>query len=219
MIDFCFLLRSCQDASSWKYDVFVSTILESHPRLNWNEVYQNLDLPDFHVPDARGFALLIDVYRLATKVGWSLLCRECSTRSEVKLLVPQRPTVPLDIFFKEWRNKQGHFSLLFAAVYFAGPATESLSFLTSPRVQAPLEGLSVQSTKGGDAAGDFATIPAADLMRVHHPWFSIDLLETLLRLSESEVASGVKRMLLHATERCPEVLFCGLAQIKVCLRL
>jgi hypothetical protein len=52
---------------TWNINVFVDTIKELYTKLNWQAVIQGLDHPEFQLYDARGFGLILAVYRRATK--------------------------------------------------------------------------------------------------------------------------------------------------------
>ena len=76
---------------------------------------------------------------------------------------------PLEILFADYRNTRGHLSLLSAAL--AAPV-EVVNFLNSARTQRPLEGFPAQVSVKGPGYSNQA-------------WCSLDLIDSLLHLSES----------------------------------
>lgn len=54
------------DASEWKLDVFVQTVSQMNPKLDWDLILECLDYPEFSVQDSQGFDLLVKTYHIAT---------------------------------------------------------------------------------------------------------------------------------------------------------
>jgi CCR4-NOT transcription complex subunit 1 len=52
---------------SWNVNVFVDTVKELQPKLNWHAVAKSLDMPGFYIPDQKGFTILLNVFKRATK--------------------------------------------------------------------------------------------------------------------------------------------------------
>ena len=50
---------------------------------------------------------------------------------------------------------------------------------------------------------------------LHQSWYSLSLIETLLRLAEVENYAVVRQMFNYPIKHCPELLSIGLAQSKV----
>ena len=103
---------------------------------------------------------------------------------------------PLDFLFENWKNTSGQLSFLKLAVT-APPDMFNFS----------------QSTKRIDAEG----LPsvAKNAPALHQSWYSLSLIETLLRLAEVENYTIVRNIFNYPTKHCPELLCIGLAQAKV----
>lgn len=92
---------------------------------------------------------------------------------------------------RPWKNSRAHISILKAAVE-APP--EVLSFSESPRKLAPFEG------------ADASAVPKNGV------WFSLDIVDTLLQVSEQDCYGDVRKLLDGAMKACPDVLIANLAQ-------
>ena len=53
---------------SWRILVFVQTMIDILPKLDWLSVYRKLDCPRFFLSDQRGLLLLVETYRVARNV-------------------------------------------------------------------------------------------------------------------------------------------------------
>jgi CCR4-NOT transcription complex subunit 1 len=58
--------------TSWNVAVFVDTLKELYPKLNWPLVIKHLDHPGFLLLDQKGLALIMSIYRKATKEPFPL---------------------------------------------------------------------------------------------------------------------------------------------------
>lgn len=181
---------------TWNVELFVNTILERYPRLNWLEIYRSFDFPEFYIPDKRGLEVLFESFRTATK--------------------GQNLNFPLDIFFGDWKNKKGQLSLVLAVVVHSQLAFEFVNFLNSPRVQQPIDGLVLQvpSKLTGDNLPGPGVSSSPEYTKLYHCWFSLDLMETLLNIGDTDLYPLVKRVFLQPLDRCPEMLLAGLMQVK-----
>ncbi|KAG6606514.1 CCR4-NOT transcription complex subunit 1 [Phytophthora cinnamomi] len=92
---------------------------------------------------------------------------------------------------RPWKNSRAHISILKAAVE-APP--EVLSFSESLHKLAPFEG------------ADASAVPKNGV------WFSLDVVETLLQVSEQDCYGDVRKLLDGAMKTCPDVLIANLAQ-------
>ncbi|KAE9361601.1 CCR4-NOT transcription complex subunit 1 [Phytophthora fragariae] len=92
---------------------------------------------------------------------------------------------------RPWKNSRAHISILKAAVE-APP--EVLSFAESPHKLAPFEGANASA------------VPKNGV------WFSLDVVETLLQVSEQDCYGDVRKLLDGAMKTCPDVLIANLAQ-------
>jgi CCR4-NOT transcription complex subunit 1 len=96
--------------------------------------------------------------------------------------------------FENWKNSAGQLSFLKLAV--AAPP-DIFNFASSSSVRIDAEGLpSVGKT-------------------LNQSWYSLSLIETLLRLAETENYSIVRNVFNYPIKHCPELLLLGLAQVKV----
>ncbi|KAF4148359.1 CCR4-Not complex component [Phytophthora infestans] len=92
---------------------------------------------------------------------------------------------------RPWKNSRAHVCILKAAVE-APP--EVLSFSDSPHKLAPFEG------------ADASAVPKNGV------WFSLDIVDTLLQVSEQDCYGDVRKLLDGAMKMCPDVLIANLAQ-------
>lgn len=92
---------------------------------------------------------------------------------------------------RPWENSRSHINILKAAVE-APP--DVLSFLDSPHKLAPFEG------------ADASAVPKNGV------WFSLDIVEALLHVSEQDCYGDVRKLLDGAMKTCPDVLIANLAQ-------
>ncbi|TDH65786.1 hypothetical protein CCR75_009587 [Bremia lactucae] len=96
---------------------------------------------------------------------------------------------------RPWNNKRAQMNILKAAVE---APSEVLSFSESPHKLAPFEG------------ADASAVPKNGV------WFSLDIVETLLQLSEHDCYSDVRKLLDGAMKTCPDVLIANFAQASPC---
>lgn len=97
----------------------------------------------------------------------------------------------LATLLRPWKHSRAHISILKAAME---SPPEVLSFTDSPHKLAPFE--------GADASG----VPANGV------WFSLDVVETLLNVSEKDCYGDVRKLLEMGMKACPDVLIANLAQ-------
>jgi CCR4-NOT transcription complex subunit 1 len=84
------------DNSSWKPDIFVQTLKEVVPNLNWKEVCWALDHPEFMIKDRAGLNLLVTTIRLgmqASGIGQNF---------------------PAECIYRHWTNVEGQLTLITA---------------------------------------------------------------------------------------------------------
>ncbi|MES1913572.1 MAG: hypothetical protein MHM6MM_005758 [Cercozoa sp. M6MM] len=114
----------------------------------------------------------------------------------VKLLRYAEPHEPVlnTLLFREWRNVRGHFSLLQAAIKWPQ------LFKHAARRQSPV----ILAEKNE-----------------HHfsksVWCCVDLVETLLRLSNTALLPNVRALLQVPMEQCPELLLCSVIEASTSL--
>ncbi|KAI9907695.1 hypothetical protein PsorP6_004703 [Peronosclerospora sorghi] len=92
---------------------------------------------------------------------------------------------------RPWKNSRAHINILKAAVE---APHQVLSFSESPHKLAPFEG------------ADASAVPKNGV------WFSLDMVETLLQVSEQDCYGDVRKILDGAMKTCPDVLIANLAK-------
>ncbi|GAB5366833.1 hypothetical protein AAMO2058_001177600 [Amorphochlora amoebiformis] len=97
-------------------------------------------------------------------------------------------TLPLAPFLREWKNKVGQLSFIRQAVEIPG------FFSTSNRIQGPIEGFSES--------------------RPMSNWWSLDLLECLLGLGNTDLHNDVWEVLRKGLLQEPEMMLCGALQLR-----
>ncbi|KAJ3129357.1 CCR4-NOT transcription complex subunit 1, partial [Irineochytrium annulatum] len=105
---------------------------------------------------------------------------------------------PMSIFLQPWKNVRGQFSFLKQALQGA-PELFSLS----PNTRRVLNDSFVIPPSGKTLAGAL----------VQQPWNSIDLIEAMLALAETDIYSDVKTFLEFSSQQSPELLLLGLSQL------
>eukprot|EP01117_Protostelium_nocturnum_P004885 TRINITY_DN1770_c0_g1_i1.p1 TRINITY_DN1770_c0_g1~~TRINITY_DN1770_c0_g1_i1.p1 ORF type:complete len:1948 (-),score=339.96 TRINITY_DN1770_c0_g1_i1:159-6002(-) len=99
--------ESNSSAKGWNVVNFVDVVKQLFPELNWPEIIRNLDFSGFQIPDAKGFALLMAIYKRGSKEPF-----------------------PLEHLFSEWKNTSGQLSIIKSAV--AAPP-DVFNFSQSPK--------------------------------------------------------------------------------------
>eukprot|EP01113_Clastostelium_recurvatum_P016806 TRINITY_DN1971_c0_g1_i2.p1 TRINITY_DN1971_c0_g1~~TRINITY_DN1971_c0_g1_i2.p1 ORF type:complete len:2308 (-),score=670.74 TRINITY_DN1971_c0_g1_i2:313-7236(-) len=161
--------------TSWNAQVFVDTIRELYPRLNWAQVIRGLDHPGFLIHDPSSLVFIAQAYKRAAKDAF-----------------------PTDALVDDlWQNTSGQLSLLRLAV---SAPPDLVNWTGAPRRQ-PVE----------------SNIPPGSKSPAHLPWFSLALIETLLRLADAEPQSlpTIRAMFDVAARSCPDVLILALVQVRL----
>jgi hypothetical protein len=134
----------------------------------------------------------------------------------VHALVASAAAVPFpvqSVLSRAWHNRHAQLSLIKQLI--AAPAS-IVSFAAAAGARA---------LKPADAGFDAATEAqaAAEHLHQHHAWYSLELIETLLNLSESGVSTAapaptlyapVRAMFHAAAQRCKHLVVCGLVQVR-----
>jgi CCR4-NOT transcription complex subunit 1 len=107
---------------------------------------------------------------------------------------------PVGAFFGRWNNVKGQFSFLKVAVQSAPEL-----FQLSPSLRRVIDPSAFSAAMKN---------PVAAL--VNQPWNSLELIDSVIRISESEVFDEVKSFLEFAAQQSPELLLLGLSQLPVC---
>jgi CCR4-NOT transcription complex subunit 1 len=174
--------KEFKDLKSWDASVFVDTIKELYPKLNWATVIKHLDHPGFLLTDQKGLALIATIYRKASKDPF-----------------------PLEVLFSTlWVNTTGQLSFLKLAL--AAPP-DVFNFATAPRRQSPIDALPARSVAPLGPPPPPAAPP-------NSPWYSLALIETLLKLAETEHHTALRAIFDAPIKQCPELLLLGLIQVK-----
>lgn len=105
------------DNSSWKPEIFVQTLKEVVPNLNWKEVCISLDHPEFMIKDRAGLNLLITTIRLGM---------QSSGMGQV---------FPAECIYRHWANVEGQLSLIAAIL----KSPEIYSFADHIYTSVPIE--------------------------------------------------------------------------------
>eukprot|EP00026_Physarum_polycephalum_P000086 Phypoly_transcript_00086.p1 GENE.Phypoly_transcript_00086~~Phypoly_transcript_00086.p1 ORF type:complete len:2362 (+),score=414.48 Phypoly_transcript_00086:843-7088(+) len=174
--------KESRDVKSWDASVFVDTVKELYPKLNWATVIKHLDHPGFLLTDQKGLALIASIYRKASKEPF-----------------------PLEVLFSTlWLNTTGQLSFLKLAL--AAPP-DVFNFATAPRRQSPIDALPSRSVPPLGPPPPPAAPP-------NSPWYSLALIETLLKLAETEHHTALRAIFDAPIKQCPELLLLGLTQVK-----
>ncbi len=167
-----------------------------YPKLSWPLVIKHLDHPEFQLHDPKGLALVMSIYRKATKEPF-----------------------PSDFLIAEnWKNTAGQLSFLKLAV--AAPP-DVFNFATASSLQRipDSDGMPPSSSSsllvGSPVIGGSPAIGGASSKSINQSWYSLSLIETMLRLGECENYNIVRGIFNYPIKHCPELLLLGLAQAKV----
>ncbi|KXS15104.1 Not1-domain-containing protein [Gonapodya prolifera JEL478] len=174
-------------ASAWDVEVFVSVVMEMRPKTDWNLVIRNLDYDDFYLFDFRGFEILLLAIRAA--------------RKDLKLF-------PVASLWGRWNNTKAQLSILKYAV-LSPPEIFNFAFMETRKIFTIDTGSPTNSTSN-------ATNTALKQMQTAiavSTWNSLDLMETLTMLADSEFADAAKELFDLALKQAPELVLLGLAQI------
>jgi len=163
--------------SGWNVEVFVQTLKDMVPSLQWNDVILELDISEFIVKDRQGLSLLFTTLRLGLQgQGWS----------------PDR--FPVDLLYRHWKHADSQLSLF-------------QQILKNPDIfcfaDYPYHAVVIDILK---------TLPESDNKEIL-TWRSLDLVQTLLYLSERGLYSQVQELLKFPIANCPDVLVLALIQI------
>eukprot|EP00941_MAST-03F_sp_MAST-3F-sp1_P005319 g5319.t1 len=179
--------RTGGQGKSWKSDVVGFVFQHDHKNLDWTVVMQNLDHPEFKVPDTIAFAFIMKVFKIA------------SGRQE-------QQNLPYSAFFSGkgpdqlWKNTAGQLSLLKQAI--VAPPT-LFTFAYSPNRQPPFIEDSANTVPG--------QAPQASYGTPNQAWCSLDLIRVLILLGNSHYVL-VRRLFEYPIRHCPELLLLGLGQ-------
>jgi CCR4-NOT transcription complex subunit 1 len=169
---------------TWDTDVFVAVILQYAPTLDWAGTMKFLDFPEFLVNELRGFEILLEIFRKASKSKkW-----------------------PINVLFTQWKNPFAQYTLLAQAVSsppdlfnFADYSPAETKKIVNP------EELAI-------ACSSSSRTPITSLP--NQALNSLDVLATFVRLLDNEKCThDVSQFLFNASVQAPELLLLGLAQL------
>lgn len=110
---------------------------------------------------------------------------------------------PVDVFFSSWTNKSGQLSVLSQVI--KAPA-DIVNLLHSERA--------LKLPSGHSSVLQFKNVAAQDAHKKYfHQWYSIDLIESLLKLSETHRSAKVRALFGPALKKAPKVLFLSLVAV------
>ncbi|KAI9190073.1 CCR4-NOT core subunit cdc39 [Blastocladiella emersonii ATCC 22665] len=170
--------------STWDLEVFVTVVNQYGHRPDWAQAVKCLDVDGFQVRDLRGFELIVDVYRRATKSKF-----------------------PIHVLFDRWHNAYAQFTIVAHSIQappdkfnFADyPANETRKVVTQEEL--------VMATSGSGRSVPITALPNQALN-------SLDVLDTMLALLDHpECTAAVKEFIHNASAQAPELLLLGLAQL------
>uniref|UniRef100_A0A1I8HS60 CNOT1_HEAT domain-containing protein n=1 Tax=Macrostomum lignano TaxID=282301 RepID=A0A1I8HS60_9PLAT len=167
-------------ASAWCVENFLTAVRELCPGLQFRSVVAELDHDGFEVKSPRAFELL----RVCLMKGF------------------QGPTsdLPIEIFYRPWRNAQGQLSFLRHCLLY--PEILCLGYWRFR--QSELGRLKLNASLGAAGADDEA--------RGAQMWRNLDLIDALLCLSEKGFYTEVRELLDQPIKACPELLMLSLLQ-------
>ncbi|CAG9761528.1 unnamed protein product [Ceutorhynchus assimilis] len=84
-----------ESRSAWNTEIFVQSLKEVSPSLQWNNVVGELDHPEFLIKDRTGLCILIG-----------------ALRQGLQALGFHPDNFPVEYFYKRWSNLEGQFSLI-----------------------------------------------------------------------------------------------------------
>lgn len=108
------------------------------------------------------------------------------------------------LFATTWTNTTGQLSFLKLAL--AAPP-DVFNFATAPRRQSPIDAIPSKSVPPLGPPPPPAAPP-------NSPWYSLALIETLLKLAETEHHTALRAIFDAPIKQCPELLLLGLTQVK-----
>ncbi|CAO3672991.1 unnamed protein product [Umbelopsis ramanniana] len=176
--DLTFAGRGPQDIIQYSASVCIA-IVRKAPTISWLEVYKNFDYEGFTIQSQEGLVVLVHCWR--------------STQNE---------SFPIQVFFRNWQNVQGQFSVL--REIFSAPSPLLALLDVSQRLVIHTEDLEVLTEKSKALASRF----------MKEPCNSLDLLRGLVDLVHTQAETHASLMLNHLVQKEPELLCIGLCSIQ-----
>ncbi|CAJ0847288.1 16872_t:CDS:10 [Entrophospora sp. SA101] len=166
---------------NWNVEIFVSSLSELQPHLDWVKVIKLLDYPEFTIKDIKGVQLILTGFRKAVK--------------------DQQP-FPIHLFWGNWNNLKGQFSFLRHLVQLSSNAFNINDY--------PIQ--KVLTTN--DFPNSLTHLKSLPGILTSCPWNSLELVETLIRMADSDLHEDVKVTFELSIKQAPELICLGLAQIQ-----
>ncbi|CAF0914580.1 unnamed protein product [Brachionus calyciflorus] len=160
-----------ESINTWNLDVFVLTVQDLVPNINWKDVVKELDNPDFFLKDKISLKLLIQSLKKVLKDPF-----------------------PIDLVYRVWKNQEGQLSWINNAL----KNPDIFCFADYPCRRSATECLKAQPEEEN---------------RLISSWRSLNLIETLLNLSETGVYSSCVELFKFPITQCPDLLLLGLLQL------
>ncbi|CAG8494332.1 7474_t:CDS:10 [Funneliformis mosseae] len=122
--------------------------------------------------------------------------------SSFRKAVKDRQQFPLDVFWRHWNNLNGQFSFLRRIVQ-APPEIFNINDYPVQKV------LSME-----DFATSNANLKSMSGMLTTNPWNSVELIDTMIKMADSNFFEEVRQLFERAAKQTPEVMCLGLAQVQ-----
>ncbi|KAJ3055880.1 hypothetical protein HK097_008877 [Rhizophlyctis rosea] len=180
-----------------------------------SSIFKGVDPADLQRPTTWDVELFMSVVlELRPDLDWFVVMRKLDVPDFVvpdgqglkiildasKIVLKDLYQFPIGAIFGRWRNERGQLAFLKHAIQVA-PELFSLN-QTAPRRVVTLEGANSAAR---------VLIPALG----NQAWNSLDLIETLILLSEGPLYEDVKAVFENASQQAPELLLLGLAQLTI----
>ena len=173
-------------ANTWHPDVFVEAVLELAPSsLSWKEVVREFDHAEFFIKDKMALRFVVYVLRKA-------LQRSASASQQQQ----QPEPFPIEYIYRTWDNPEGQLSWIIHSLKHP----DVFCLADHPSRRTVTECLKAQPE---------------DDNKLIASWRSLNLLETLLTLSEAGVYSNCVELFKFPITHCPDLLLLGLLQLNV----
>nr|CAG8466511.1 6213_t:CDS:10 [Entrophospora candida] len=167
--------------SNWNVEIFVSSLSELQPHLDWVKVIKQLDYPEFTIKDTKGVQLILTAFRKAAK---------------------DQQKFPIHLFWGSWSNLKGQFSFLHQLIQLSPDAFN-------------INDYPVQKVLTID---DFPNSPtnskSLSEMLTSCPWNSLELIETLIKMADTDLFEDVRVTFELSIKQAPELICLGLVQIQ-----
>ncbi|KAJ3339474.1 hypothetical protein HDU93_008188 [Gonapodya sp. JEL0774] len=175
-------------ASTWDVEVFVSVVSELRPNTDWGLVIRSLDYEEFYLFDYRGFEVLLLAIR--------------SARKDLKYF-------PVSSLWGRWSSLKSQISILKYAV-LSPPEVFNFAFMETRKIFT----IDTGSPTVGSSSATNSALKQIQNAIVVSTWNSLDLMETLTILADSEVSDLAKELFDLALKQAPELVLLGLALIE-----